>query len=190
MILEIIKEGNELLVTENAKVENVTDVQQLIADMKETVISNLEAGLGLAAPQVGVNLQVMIMRTGLNSQMTPVKDKPFVVIINPEIKKVYGENEVVFREGCLSIPDKICVVKRHKGLKVRYLDEQGSPNTVRFDGIDAVVFQHEYDHLRGKLMSTTEGFQWSTPKPGAEANIPDDLQEQQESTEEVAVEDE
>lgn len=183
MILEIIHEGNELLVAENAKVENVADVQQLIADMRETVTNHLATGLGLAAPQVGVNLQVMIMRTGLNSKVTPVEEKPFMALINPEIKKIYGENEVVFREGCLSIPDKICVVKRHKGLKVRYIDEYGNPNTVRFDGIDAVVFQHEYDHLVGKLMNTTEGFQWSTPKDGAAVQVPDDIQEQ---TEEVA----
>lgn len=166
MIREIITEGQEILATAAEPVAEITeDIKQLAADMIETMVHNMPSGLGLAAPQVGESVQVLIMREALNSKRTSVSDKPFMVMINPQIKKIYGENKIVFREGCLSVPDKICVVKRHQGVKVHYLDLNGNGNTIRLEDTEAVVFQHEYDHLRGKLMNTTEGFQWSNPHP-------------------------
>lgn len=167
MIRTILLEGDERLSTPSQPVSSVEDVRDLIADMKETLLNAMPDALGLAAVQIGVNLNVLIMRENLASSYTAVIEKPLMAMINPEIKKTYPKVGQ-YREGCLSIPDKTCLVHRAQEIKVKYTDENGNSNTVRLTGIEAVVFQHEYDHLRGKLMTTTEGHIKSNIKPGFE----------------------
>ena len=110
----------------------------LINAMIETM--RVHKGIGLAAPQVGLNEQIFVADIG---------DGPFVVI-NPRITKKSGLD--VMEEGCLSIPDVLVKVKRAQAITVSYLDENNRPVELKCDGLLAKVFQHETDHLNGKLI--------------------------------------
>lgn len=177
MIHPILLEGDERLTKASEPIIFLEDAHEIIADMKETLLANMETGLGLAASQIGFNVNILIMREGLHSSRTPVAEKPLMAMINPVIKKVYpGVGQ--FQEGCLSIPDKTSLVNRALELKVQYTDEKGNITTVRLKGTEAVVFQHEYDHLQGKLMTTTEGNVKNNPKPGFETK---EIEEETES---------
>jgi peptide deformylase len=131
-------------------VNDIDSVKELIEDMKDTLLKNNENGLGLAAPQVGVNLNIIVVRTGVNSHRSPLVAKPIEAMINPKIIKRYP-GMGFYREGCMSIPGKTCVVERYKDIKVKYINESGRKIEMRFSGIDAVILQHEIDHLSGTL---------------------------------------
>ncbi len=114
------------------------EMRQLVADMKETMIK--ENGVGLAAPQIGKHIRLIICET-------PQGNKAF---FNPEIIHVsptLRDSE----EGCLSVPGVYGIVKRHKAVKVKALDEHGNQIIVKTGGLLAVIFQHEIDHLNGVL---------------------------------------
>jgi peptide deformylase len=152
--VEILKHPNPILKAFNASVEESeisTIVAELIPGMIEIINTEETLGLGLAAPQIGVNKKFFIMRTGSDSAYGFDKSK-ISVIFNPEIKKVVGDKHIVFREGCLSVPDKMCIVARAKEIKVKYTDEFGKSQKRTFKGTDSVVFQHEFDHLFGLEM--------------------------------------
>ena len=110
----------------------------LINAMIETM--RLHKGIGLAAPQVGLNEQIFVADVG---------DGPFVVI-NPRILKKSGSD--VMEEGCLSIPDVLVKIKRAESVVVSYVDENNRPVERKCDGLLAKVVQHEADHLNGKLI--------------------------------------
>ncbi len=110
----------------------------LINAMIETM--RLHKGIGLAAPQVGLNEQIFVADVG---------DGPFV-IINPRILKRSGSD--VMEEGCLSMPDVLVKVKRAESIVVSYIDENNRPVERKCDGLMAKVIQHETDHLNGKLI--------------------------------------
>lgn len=110
----------------------------LINAMIETMRAH--KGIGLAAPQVGLNEQIFVADIG---------DGPFV-IINPRITKKSGSD--VMEEGCLSIPDVLVKVKRAEAIVVSYVDENNRPVERKCDGLLAKVIQHETDHLNGKLI--------------------------------------
>jgi peptide deformylase len=97
-------------------------------------------GIGLAAPQVGINEQIFVVDTG---------DGPFAVI-NPHITKRLGAD--VMEEGCLSIPEVLIKVKRAESIVVEYLDESNRKVERKCYGLLAKVIQHETDHLNGKLI--------------------------------------
>jgi peptide deformylase len=97
-------------------------------------------GIGLAAPQVGINEQIFVVDTG---------DGPFAVI-NPHIIKKTGSD--VMEEGCLSIPEVLVKVKRAESIVVEYLDENNRKVEFKCSGLLAKVIQHETDHLNGKLI--------------------------------------
>ena len=114
---------------------------QLVADMAETMYD--APGVGLAASQVDVHQQLLII------DVTETKDA-LQVFINPEIIWASPEMEV-YDEGCLSVPGVYDGVNRHSQVKVRALDLQGQPFEVSADGLLAVCIQHEMDHLLGKV---------------------------------------
>ena len=112
--------------------------RMLIAAMIDTMYEH--KGLGLAAPQVGINQQIFVADVG---------DGPMVVV-NPKIIKRTGSSDL--EEGCLSIPGITVDVKRPKKIVVQYLDENSQPVEKEFKDMLARVFQHENDHLNGKLI--------------------------------------
>jgi peptide deformylase len=117
-----------------------TSLQTLIDDMFETMYH--AQGVGLAAPQIGVNLRLSVVDCG---GKTP---NP-LVFINPEIIKSEGQEK--FQEGCLSIPGALETVTRAKTVSVKALDRHGQEFHMDLDGLMAECLQHEIDHLNGKL---------------------------------------
>lgn len=118
------------------------EIRALAADMAETMYA--APGVGLAAPQVGVSKRLIVM------DCAP-KDQPpqLVVAINPEI--VAREGDSFEEEGCLSVPGYYAGVARSQKVAVRYLDLDGRERHVETDGLWAICFQHEIDHLDGIL---------------------------------------
>lgn len=112
--------------------------RMLIAAMLDTMYES--KGLGLAAPQVGINQQIFVADVG---------DGP-IVVINPKILKRKGSAEL--EEGCLSIPGITVSVKRPDHIVVQYCDENNRPVEAELKNMLARVFQHENDHLNGKLI--------------------------------------
>lgn len=133
------------------------EIQRLIKDMRETMQD--APGVGLAAPQVGVPLQVAVVedREELLSvwreQQLAEKERhpvPCHVIINPEIT-LLGEDWGDFYEGCLSLSGFSAVVSRASRIRIACLDEKGGPRSIEASGWHARILQHEIDHLHGTL---------------------------------------
>lgn len=120
-------------------------LQHLIDDMVETM--HAAPGVGLAANQIGVPLQVAVIDIGSSEEAG--SRHPLVVLINPEI--IAQEGAVVSEEGCLSIPDFSEKVKRAARVKVRAMDRAGKPFEIEGEGLLAKALQHEIDHLNGLL---------------------------------------
>lgn len=113
-------------------------LQRIIEDMIDTM--QQAKGLGLAAPQVGVPLKVIVVQ---------MPEQEAIALINPEIVERSGEQEVV--EGCLSVPGYYGRLKRSATITVRGRDRQGKALKIRATGLMAEVFEHEIDHLNGIL---------------------------------------
>ena len=133
------------------------DVQRLIRDMQDTMHD--APGVGLAAPQVGVSLQLAVIEDreefmkALPAQELEQKGRrpvPFHVLINPKIVRA-GDDKVEFHEGCLSLAGFSAIVPRALAVRVEYLDERGESCTVDASGWYARILQHEIDHLHGNL---------------------------------------
>ena len=129
-----------------ARVERIDkSLDRLIEDMVETM--HAAPGVGLAANQVGVPLQLAVI--DLSAREDQDQRHPLIVIINPEI--ISQEGSVVEEEGCLSIPDYAEKVKRAARVKVRAQDRTGKPFDIEAEGLLARALQHEIDHLNGLL---------------------------------------
>ncbi|HWI40459.1 MAG TPA: peptide deformylase [Verrucomicrobiae bacterium] len=116
--------------------------RELATDMADTMYA--APGVGLAAPQIGVHQRIIVI------DVAGKDEKPeLIVAINPEV--VHAEGEVYEEEGCLSIPGYAANVHRHERVVVKALNLQGEEVTYRADGLLAVAFQHEIDHLDGVL---------------------------------------
>tara|TARA_Y100000589_G_scaffold51246_1_gene42692 strand:+ start:897 stop:1397 length:501 start_codon:yes stop_codon:yes gene_type:complete len=138
--MEIYKYGSDILRVETQSIEKITDeIRDLLDDMIETMI--LAPGIGLAAPQVGHDLRMFVMNTN---------EDQFDKIINPTILEVDGVS--TFNEGCLSFPELFADIARPDWIKVRYLNEDGEECELQRDGLWARCFQHELDHLNGRLL--------------------------------------
>ncbi len=142
MILEILEYPDPRLRTIAKPVEEVTDAdRKLIDDMFETMYD--APGIGLAATQVNVHKQIIVM------DLSEDKSEPRV-FINPEVKVLDGEREAM-QEGCLSVPGFYEDVERIEHCMIRALDRDGKPFELEARGLLAVCIQHEMDHLNGKL---------------------------------------
>lgn len=117
---------------------SIKEYSSLASDMSETMI--VDRGIGLAAPQIGENIRLIIVSTKAGSQ----------VMFNPEIVKKSLRQEWG-EEGCLSIPGVFGSVKRYKTLECKFYDVEGTQQTVKAQGLLARVIQHEIDHLDGIL---------------------------------------
>lgn len=124
-------------------------LHELIADMKETL--PVAGGIGLAAPQVNVPVRLAIIEiAGGPSRYGEISAMPMTVFINPEIE-VLNPATAGYWEGCLSVPGLRGYVERPQHVRVRAMDLQGQPFELELNGFLATVFQHEFDHLDGKL---------------------------------------
>lgn len=133
------------------------ELQALIGHMRDTLRD--APGVGLAAPQIGINLQLAVIedRAEYHKDASPEllaererQAVPFHVIINPQLSRVSDET-VEFFEGCLSLPGFTAVVPRTRRVRVDCLDEHARPKTIEATGWYARILQHEIDHLGGTL---------------------------------------
>ena len=150
-VRDILKMGDARLlrIAEPVQAFDTPELHALIADMRETMAA--VNGAGLAAPQMGVNLQVVIFGSTARNPRYP--DRPLVpptVLINPVITPLGPEEEEDW-EGCLSVPGLRGVVPRWSRIRYTGFDVAGQPIDRTVDGFHARVVQHECDHLIGKL---------------------------------------
>ena len=137
-IRQIRFDGDPILRKNSREVKDINDrIKVLLEDMVETMYEN--DGVGLAAPQVGVLRQVVVIDIG----------DGLLKLINPEIIEKEGENIDV--EGCLSVPNRIGTVSRPEKVKVKYLNEFGEEKIIEGTGLLAKALCHEIDHLNGIL---------------------------------------
>jgi len=146
----VVKIGSKVLLTPSEAVTTITPElrQTLIQDMLDTM--KAEDGAGLAAPQIGVNLRVMIFGVEKNPRYPDAEEVPLTILINPSFTALSDEKEKAW-EGCLSIPGYRGVVSRYKEIEYRGFDENGQEIVKQVSDFHARVFQHEYDHLDGIL---------------------------------------
>jgi peptide deformylase len=136
--------GDRVLRQPAKRISKVDDeVRQLARQMLETMYS--EDGIGLAAPQVGTNKQLLVVDCDLENPATP----PFI-LINPTITQS-SRDVCIIQEGCLSIPGVFLNVVRPEVIEVSYKDENGRPQKITATGLLARVIQHEIDHLNGVM---------------------------------------
>src|SRR5438874_9198436 len=167
MILEIVQYGTPILRQKGQRIETITPaIKKLIADMFETMYAH--KGIGLAAQQVGLALQVTVIDVRgvtdrpssleLNGKPADVQAFMPLVLMNPEIKPV--GDPVTGPEGCLSFPEVFAEITRPAMVDVKALDQEGNPIEFRCGGLLSRAVQHETDHLHGILfidrMSRTE----------------------------------
>lgn len=150
MILPIYQYGHKVLrnVSEDIDVANYPNLQELIVNMWDTMYR--AEGCGLAAPQVGLNIRLFVVDAGELSESYPECVGFKKVFINPEIIEE-SEEEMSFREGCLSLPGISETVVRPKTIRITYLDENLQPHDEEITGVPAICVQHEYDHIEGHV---------------------------------------
>ena len=124
------------------------ELHELIADMFDTMAAN--DGAGLAATQIGVMKRIMIFGLESNPRYPDMDPVPVTILINPEFIVVDGTMEAGW-EGCLSVPGMMGYVPRFSIIAYRGFDQFGVSLEREADGFHARVFQHEYDHLDGRL---------------------------------------
>jgi len=149
-VREILKMGDARLLRVAKPVQQfgTPELAQLLQDMFETM--KAANGAGLAAPQIGVDLQVVVFGFQHNERYPEAPPVPMTVLINPLITPLSDEM-VEGWEGCLSVPGLRGVVSRHARLRYQGFDEMGAPIAREAEGFHARVVQHECDHLIGKL---------------------------------------
>ena len=138
---------------ETAKPADLKDkdgIATLVQDLKDTLVK--ADGCGLAAPQIGVSLRVVIVDGDVVADTYPYLKDFRRTLINPEILEE-SEEQVTYSEGCLSIPGIYCDVVRPKSMKVRYYDEDLKEVTEVFDNFACRMIQHEMSHLDGDLFT-------------------------------------
>lgn len=140
-VLEVLRFPDERLRTLARRVESIdSSLQQIIDDMFETMYA--EEGIGLAATQVNIHQQIVVIDTSEDQSGQ-------LVLINPELLEQRGETGI--EEGCLSVPECRALVPRAEWVRIRAQNRQGETFELETDGLLAICIQHEMDHLKGKL---------------------------------------
>jgi peptide deformylase len=149
-VRNVFKMGDPVLLQVAQPVENFAtpELESLLADMHDTMKSL--SGAGLAAPQIGVSLQVVVFGVTHNPRYPHAEAVPYTVLINPQLDPIGEELEEGW-EGCLSVPGMRGLVPRHKQLRYRGFDQNGTPIDRTVSDFHARVVQHEVDHLNGIL---------------------------------------
>ena len=137
-----------LRVSRRVETLNTPELHELIADMNDTM--RALNGAGLAAPQIGVDLQVVIFGVDSNPRYPQAEPVPHTVLLNPELEPI-GEEVEEGWEGCLSVPGMRGLVPRYKRLRYVGVDPFGKPIDRTVSDFHARVVQHEVDHLLGIL---------------------------------------
>lgn len=138
----LVGETNEILRKKSTKVEKINkEIKKLIVEMKETLQES--QGVGLAAPQVGVNVDLVVVK---------LDEKNPIAILNPEILNESEEKDLA-EEGCLSLPGIWGNVKRSKEIKLKFMDEKGHTHVLILKDLNARIALHEIDHLKGILFT-------------------------------------
>lgn len=140
--MQVIKAPSRILRAKTKPVKKITpdDLKTIREMVKLTQSFKDPEGVGLAAPQIGISERFFIAKFG----------NTFQAFFNPQIT-FFGKRQKKFLEGCLSIPDYYGEVTRPALVKVKYLDKEGRQVSARLTGLSAMIFQHEYDHLQGRL---------------------------------------
>ena len=142
---EVLQFPDKRLRRESQPIEKVTDeIRALAADMLEVMYD--EPGIGLAAPQVGEAVRLIVVDTEWTEEDA---ERNPLVLVNPEIVEESGS--LTWNEGCLSVPDFQADVERSGEVVLQATDLDGKPVEIRAEGLQAVCFQHEIDHLDGVL---------------------------------------
>jgi peptide deformylase len=150
MIRDILRMGDPRLLEKARPVEafGTLELRELVADMQDTM--RAANGAGLAAPQIGVGLRVVIFGFESNPRYPQAEPVPFTILLNPVLTPLSEETEDGW-EGCLSVPGLRGVVPRYARLAYRGFDLEGTPIEREATGFHARVVQHECDHLDGIL---------------------------------------
>lgn len=148
--LTVYQLGNPALREIAKPIADVSDreIQQLIDEMLVTLKES--NGVGIAAPQVGRSLQLVIVASHPNQRYPKAPQMEPTAMINPKIISSSGETEKGW-EGCLSVPMIRGLVPRYREIEVEYTDRQGDRQVAQLTDFVARIFQHEYDHLEGKV---------------------------------------
>jgi peptide deformylase len=147
-LLPITLYGDKILRKKVDKVKEVdNETIELITNMFDTMRNAY--GIGLAANQVGVNKSIFIVDI---TEVEGYEETKPMVLINPKIVK-YSDEETLFEEGCLSIPEIRAEVKRPESITISYQDTDLNEQTLEVNKLMSRVMQHEYDHLRGVLFT-------------------------------------
>jgi peptide deformylase len=153
MIREIIRMGHptlrQLAIPYPDEKIGSEEFLELVEDMRDTL--HASGGIGLAAPQIDIPYSLAVIEIiNEESRYGDIPLAPFTVYINPTITAL-DETSAGYWEGCLSIPNIMGYVERPQHIKVDFTDESSQPQSLEVDGFLATVFQHEFDHLQGKL---------------------------------------
>jgi peptide deformylase len=171
----VLKMGEPLLRQVATPVQRFdAELSALVADMNDTM--RALNGAGLAAPQIGVSLRVVIFEVTVNPRYPDVPPIPYTVLVNPELTAL-GESEEEGWEGCLSVPGLRGLVPRFRNLRYRGFDLEGARIERTVEGFHARVVQHEVDHLDGILypdrMRDLRNFGFEDALIGRVRSIPD-----------------
>jgi len=149
----VLKMGDPLLLQVARPVErfDTRELHDLLTDMRDTM--RALNGAGLAAPQIGVSLQVVTFGVGANPRYPQAEEVPYTVLINPQVESLGADMEDGW-EGCLSVPGMRGLVPRFAHIRYRGFDPSGAPIDRTVSGFHARVVQHETDHLDGILYPT------------------------------------
>ena len=153
-VLKVAKLGNPVLrqVAKQVDLKELADqqsgLQQFIDDMIDTMRE--EGGVGLAAPQVNRSLQIVVLEYDNNDRYPGESSIPVTVLVNPVLSD-YSEEEALGWESCLSLIDFRGLVPRSTSVTLNAYDREGNKVEKRASGFEAVVLQHEIDHLNGKV---------------------------------------
>ena len=129
-------------------VDAITDeVRAVVQDLLDTMDAGPPRTVGIAAPQIGAMTRIAIVDTARNPKH--MAGHGFLALVNPQIVAQHGEQ--FFREGCLSLPDYTANIRRAQSLTVEALGLDGETRRIDAEGFEAVVLQHEIDHLDGVL---------------------------------------
>ena len=150
MFRNVLTHPNAKLRASNAEVDDVNNVKDLIIDLIDTC--NVKMGAGLAAPQIGVNKKVVVIKPKVFGKDNPDPseyNEEYMVIINPVLENT--GDEITWKEGCLSIPDAVANVQRNETTLIKYTSEKGEVKRLIAEWPFSGGIQHECDHLEGKL---------------------------------------
>ncbi|MGH8676904.1 MAG: peptide deformylase [Burkholderiales bacterium] len=149
-VRQVLRMGDPMLLRNASPVDrfDTPELHELIRDLDDTM--RAKNGAGIAAPQIGESLQVVIFGVGANPRYPEAEQVPYTVLINPQLEPIGSKMEDGW-EGCLSVPGMRGLVPRYAELRYRGFDQYGRPIERSVGGFHARVVQHEGDHLLGIL---------------------------------------